>query len=364
MSSYRLLQTGDLAPDFKQNSSSNPNYNFSTVAGRYILLCFYGSAADPAGQKMLQLPEQIRTLLDDDHMAFFGISNDPQDRLQQRVRESMPGIRFIWDDDLTVSRLYGAVPLDVSATTARLRRFFLLLKPNLQVHARFDFDDSNEYLDKLISCLHKLPPVDAFAGQRLHAPVLLLQDIFDADLCRQLIHYYENRGGNDSGFMEEKNGKTVGVIQHQRKKRNDCYIEDDALKSHLRRLLSNRISPWLLKAFHYRATRIERYLVGCYDAKTHDHFSAHRDNTTKATMHRQFAVSVFLNDNYEGGELVFPEFGHHAIQAKTGSACVFSGSLMHMVRRVTIGKRYVFIPFLFDEAANTVREANEKYLAS
>ena len=104
MSSYRLLQTGDLAPNFKQNSSSNPNYNFSTVAGRYILLCFYGSAADPAGQKMLQLPEQIRTLLDDDHMAFFGISNDPQDRLQQRVRESMPGIRFIWDDDLTVSR--------------------------------------------------------------------------------------------------------------------------------------------------------------------------------------------------------------------------------------------------------------------
>jgi hypothetical protein len=33
-----------------------------------------------------------------------------------------------------------------------------------------------------------------------------------------LIHYYENRGGNDSGFMEEKDGKTMGVIQHQRKK--------------------------------------------------------------------------------------------------------------------------------------------------
>jgi hypothetical protein len=136
------------------------------------------------------------------------------------------------------------------------------------------------------------------------------------------------------------------------------------LKSHLRTLLSNRISPWLMKAFHYRATRIERYLVGCYDAKTLDHFSAHRDNTTKATRHRQFAVSVFLNDDYEGGELVFPEFGHHAIKGKTGSACVFSGSLMHMVRRVTVGKRYVFIPFLFDEAANTVRQANEKYLAS
>jgi hypothetical protein len=40
---YRVLQVGDPVPWFKQNSTSNPHYSFDTAAGRYVVLCFYGT---------------------------------------------------------------------------------------------------------------------------------------------------------------------------------------------------------------------------------------------------------------------------------------------------------------------------------
>ena len=87
------------------------------------------------------------------------------------------------------------------------------------------------------------------------------------------------------------------------------------------------------------------------------HFRPHRDNTTKGTAHRRFAVTINLNaDEYEGGDLCFPEFGPRTYRAATGGAVVFSCSLLHEARPVTLGKRYAFLPFLYDdEAANISR---------
>jgi hypothetical protein len=41
---------------------------------------------------------------------------------------------------------------------------------------------------------------------------------------------------------------------------------------------------------------------------------------------------------------------------------VFSCSLLHQALPVTKGKRYAFLPFLYDDAAAKVREANNAYL--
>ena len=43
------LEVGDPAPWFHQRSPTNPNYAFDTAAGRYIVLCFFGSAAIRSG---------------------------------------------------------------------------------------------------------------------------------------------------------------------------------------------------------------------------------------------------------------------------------------------------------------------------
>lgn len=93
------------------------------------------------------------------------------------------------------------------------------------------------------------------------------------------------------------------------------------------------------------------------------HFRPHRDNTTRGAAHRRFAVSINLNDDFEGGELYFPEYGPRTYKAPAGCAVVFSTPLLHGVRQVTGGRRYAFLPFLYDESAAKIREANNAFLA-
>ncbi|HEX4859949.1 MAG TPA: 2OG-Fe(II) oxygenase, partial [Rhizomicrobium sp.] len=88
----------------------------------------------------------------------------------------------------------------------------------------------------------------------------------------------------------------------------------------------------------------------------------HRDNTTKGTAQRRFAVSLNLNEDYEGGALAFPEFGPRRFRPQAGAAVVFSCSLLHQADLVTRGRRYVFLPFLYDEAAASLREQNNAFL--
>ena len=122
--------------------------------------------------------------------------------------------------------------------------------------------------------------------------------------------------------------------------------------------------PEIAKAFQFRVTRIERYIVACYDAADGGHFRAHRDNTTKGTAHRRFAVTVNLNDGFDGGELWFPEFGPRRYRPPAGGAVVFSCSLLHEATRVTRGVRYATLPFLYDDAAARLRERNQAFFES
>jgi len=106
---------------------------------------------------------------------------------------------------------------------------------------------------------------------------------------------------------------------------------------------------------------MERYIVACYEAGS-GHFRLHRDNT-RGTAHRRFAVTINLNaGDYDGGDLRFPEFGQRTYRAPTGGAIVFSCSMLHEATPVTSGKRYAFLPFMYDEAAAKQREANNRFL--
>ena len=59
-------------------------------------------------------------------------------------------------------------------------------------------------------------------------------------------------------------------------------------------------------------------------------------------------MSVNLNtEEYEGGHLVFPEYGNDGYRPATGEALVFCCSLLHEARPVSKGNRYVQLAFLY-----------------
>ena len=157
-------------------------------------------------------------------------------------------------------------------------------------------------------------------------------------------------------------GKTVGVLDNM-KRRRDVLIAEEALRREAMQRLERSLLPMIGRAFQFKATRIERYLVACYDSHEGGYFQPHRDNEAKATAHRRFAVSINLNaEEFEGGELRFPEYGQRSWRAPTGGAVVFSCSLLHQALPVTAGRRYAFLPFLYDDAAARIREANNEKL--
>ncbi|PPD39322.1 MAG: peroxiredoxin [Methylobacter sp.] len=362
MPDYRLLEVGDPAPRFRQACTSNPNYHFDTVAGRYIVLCFFGTGRDERGRNMLKIIDEHRTLFDDDHIAFFGISIDPNDEKEQMGSESMPGIRHFWDFDGSVSRLYGAIPMDVQQGEVVLNRLWIVLNPTLQIRAIFPALADGSDRHRVADYLKLLPPVNSFCGFPVQAPVLVVPNVFEAGFCRHLISLYEAHGGEDSGFMQDVGGKTTTVFDYRHKRRSDFDLEDEGLMARIQRKVIRRANPEIKKAYQFHATRMERYLVACYHAENGDHFRPHRDDTTKGTAHRKFALSILLNKDFDGGELSFPEYGSQTFKAPVGGAVVFSCSLLHTVSPVTRGCRYVFLPFLYDEAAAALREANTPFL--
>ena len=361
---YVQLAPGDPAPWFKQRSTSNPSYVFDTAAGRWIVLCFFGTASDPASRAALAALAANRDLFDDTRASFFGVSVDPRDEAEGRVAESMPGLRFFWDFDGAVARAYGAVPRD--ATPAKgavaMRRFWLVLDPTLRVARVFPFRPDGTEAAELFAWLRGLPAPGAHAGFDVQAPVLILPNVFEAEFCRRLIGLYEAKGGTASGFMREVEGKTVVVSDPKHKLRRDYVIEDPEVIRQTQLRIQRRVVPEILKVHQFHANRMERYLVACYADEDGGHFRAHRDNTTKGTAHRRFAVSINLNDDFSGGEVSFPEYGPRGFKMPVGGACVFSCSLLHQVAPVTAGKRYAFLPFLYDDAAAKIREANNQFL--
>lgn len=362
MAIYAILGAGDPAPWFTQRSFANPAYAFHTSAGRYLVLCYFGSAADVHSQAALAAVRARPDIFNDDFASFFGVSLDASDESEKRLADSYPGYRHFWDFDGTIGRAYGTLPKDEAPTPAVLTRSWFVLDPTMRLMEVIPFADDQSDIAALLACMDRLPPSREFAGFEVNAPILVLPRVFDPAFCQELIGLYEQDGGAESGFMRDQGGKTVRLTDHSHKRRRDFLISDEALIKRVQRYVVRRVFPEILKVHQYKVTRMERYLVGCYSAEDGGHFGAHRDNTTAATAHRRFAVSINLNDEFEGGEVGFPEYGPRRYKVPAGAAVVFSCSLLHSVSRVTSGRRYAFLPFLYDDAAAAIREANNKFL--
>ncbi len=155
----------------------------------------------------------------------------------------------------------------------------------------------------------------------MHAPVLVAPRIFEVNLCKHLIGLYDRHGGQESGFMREVEGRTVAINDYRHKRRTDHVVEDAATPAECERMIRSRPFPQIGKAFMFRSAKIERYIVAKYSADPGGYFRPHRDNRTKGTAHRKFAVSINLNvGNYQGGDLRFPECGSRSCRASTGGA--------------------------------------------
>jgi predicted 2-oxoglutarate/Fe(II)-dependent dioxygenase YbiX len=66
---------------------------------------------------------------------------------------------------------------------------------------------------------------------------------------------------------------------------------------------------------------------------------------------------------YTGGFLRFPEYAPHGYKGDSGTAIIFSCSVLHEATAVISGQRFALLSFFYGNEDAVVRKANLKYLA-
>ena len=340
---------GEPAPLFVAATDGVANYNIGVAGGRWMVLLVFASLGAPASREAHALALSRKALFDDRNAVLFGVSADRADQAERGLANHPSGVRYFWDFDFNICRLYGLIA-DEAITPA-----VFLIDRALRVVMAEPVEATGEVLDALAQRLAEEARPDA---PQPFAPVLELPRVFEPELCRRLVELHRITGGWESGFATDVDGRTVEVANPLIKRRHDILIEDEALVGEIRARMQRRLFPMVRRAFNWTPTEIERFLVCRYGEDEQGFFSAHRDDVTVGTAHRKFAVSIGLNAGFQGGEVRFPEFGRRAYRPEPGGALVFCCSLLHEVTPVTRGERYVFVPFLFDEPGARLRRAN------
>lgn len=230
------------------------------------------------------------------------------------------------------------------APSGPLRLRIVVLDPNQRIAATFD-------TRPLPAATEAMPAVaDAVrstgdSGMVLRAPaapVLVLPRVFEPDFCAQVIRLWHKGDHKDTGVSSRYGN--VGV--EKLKRTEDYMVAEPMMQKAISDRLAYRIGPELGKVFAFdREFSFDAHVVLSYSAEGEHFFSAHRDNGAPTTADRAFAVSLNLNDDFEGGELVFPEYSALKVCPPAGAAAVFSCSLLHEALPVTRGRRFVLTTF-------------------
>jgi predicted 2-oxoglutarate/Fe(II)-dependent dioxygenase YbiX len=234
----------------------------------------------------------------------------------------------------------------------------VVIDRGLRVAATLDGTDPAVAVATALAALAALPR-EAARDVILPAPVLHIPGVFTPGFCRELIAHFEASPHQAGGMASiDARGAAIHKVDEAKKHRHDFVLgpRDPYLGGVMNGLIRS-VLPEVKKAFHIDARHTDRFLIARYD-ETGGYFKRHRDNSAPAVSFRQFALSVNLNADYEGGHVLFPEYNSHRYRPGAGAGVVFSCSLLHEAAPVTKGRRYVLLTFLHNA------EAQAKWLES
>ncbi|MBI1778510.1 MAG: 2OG-Fe(II) oxygenase [Proteobacteria bacterium] len=356
------FRLGDPVPQFSGPTSLRHEVQLQAMAGRYVVLALLGPLGLAQTQPWL---EELRILGETLDPEKYLVSCVITGAVDYNVFERLGKLLVFIDGDSKISRLYGAEEFVQDSGQLAYWPQCLILGPNLHILNILPCAANGSLSAAIMQVVSQLPEPSWHAGHSCPAPVLIVPQVFEAELCRYLVAAFDEAKASDSGFMIERGGKTTSEINYGVKRRMDVSLDDPSLCGFIRRNVASRLVPEIDKAFQFHATRMDRYIVARYDAATGGYFRPHRDNVSSGTAHRRFALTVNLNPNdYEGGDLRFPEFSDLSYRSSEGAAIAFSCSLLHEVAPITRGKRFAFLAFLYGEEDARLREENNRHLGA
>lgn len=238
-----------------------------------------------------------------------------------------------------------------AVTPSKLRTVFIT--PYRRVRHIWDVEMQKDHARLASAALDQAAAAEEFKWSAPHAPVLVVPQVFTPDECAALIREFDQKGA--LRIDKPKPGEPAAdyklpTYEYSRQDRVDHVIKDPAICQMIDQRLHARVIPQIKHAYAFDVTRREDLHIARYSGPRGGNQIGHRDNKT-ATQHRCFALSVNLNEDFDGGEVVFREFSERGYKNPAGSAMVFSSSLLHEVLETTRGVRYNLISHFFNDAS-------------
>ncbi len=319
------------------------------LAGRPLLLVFECADCDGGetyARELAALRDQAGVVQAHDALVLAITRRNGEDNGHLLQREAL-SFTVLSDPEAKVYAACGLDPATLDRTTVTL-----VLDGNMRVVKLFDGGGATraeEIAQALASMTERKVPLPL--GD--HPPVLVLPRVLTPEDCAELIRVWQrpvrvwdseglaNRGYHrEQGDFKVRNKDYGRVVQ--------LVVRDAALQNYLDTKLQRRVMSEIAKAFQTKVSRREEYRIACYKAKEKGALGPHRDNPNQETRHRRFTISVTLNGGaFEGGALRFSEYSNQGYLVPSGTAIVWSCSLLHEVLPVTGGQRYILGTHLF-----------------
>jgi predicted 2-oxoglutarate/Fe(II)-dependent dioxygenase YbiX len=326
---------GDRAPDIVGATSGGRFYSLDAQAGRPAMFLALGEDAE-AAKLIFERARAARGRLEASGVDLICLA--PTD-----ARFAMA---FAGDADAAEAIVYVVAAAGLETLRVGGHPGVLVIDRSGRIVAKRAFDATCD----LTAWRAEIAPRIASAPGRIShaaAPALIIPNIITRDFCRTLIAHFEGSEHTQGMMASYADGAPKSKLDESQKHRRDTELTPDTpLYAEVVDVLARRVAPEIKRAFHVQIACIDRILIARYD-DTGGYFKRHRDNALPHTAFREFAISLNLNtDEYEGGELLFPEFSDDRYSPPAGGAVVFSSALLHEAAPVLKGRRYVLLSFL------------------
>lgn len=353
----QAIGPGDTAPDVSLMDQDGRALRLfeDAFAGRPLVLVFCGGLGDSATRSLVASFAARQAEYMAAGASLIVITADTDAGRARRLRaETGLAAPVCGDANGAAFAQYGLAK--GSDIPGRLTARTIVVTPNRQVRSVMDETGSAEAA---------AAQVKALAGEAAlarhwipgHAPVLIIPNALDPEDCRLLIEHCE--AGGDFAIAKTAapgpQGLKLPVSDYNRQDRIDHVIHDKAIMQRIDQRLHQRVIPVIRNAFAFEVTQRESLHVARYAGPRDGIEIGHRDNVAASSAYRRFALSISLNDDYDGGALVFREYAEQGYRGAPGTALVFSSSLLHEIEETTRGVRYNLISHFYNE--QSVREA-------
>ncbi len=344
----RPLWHGALVTPYEARDEQGRKINLADdhVSGQHLLLAFLGEPGSEHAAQLLQALTELETAFEAANVTVIAVSANADAKHNNALKRAN---NFPWpiasDPSGAFFALYG---LHKGSDTANR---LVWVTPYRQIRMWFDFEGgAGAALDTIMDALNSSRAAQEAQWSPPHAPILVVPGVLSPEECGKLVESVVT----ETPFMvrqpqpgEVPGNYRVPVYDHYRQDRIDLIIKDPNTLKLLDERIFGRVTPMIKKAFAFDVQRREDLHIARYFGAREGFEMGHRDNTDAPGAHRKFALSISLNDDYEGGGIAFKEFSPKGYRVPAGSAMVFSSSLLHEVQETTEGVRYNLISHFF-----------------